>query len=115
MNTKEIVNIYFKKDEANDSNWTCKCGKKLRLKTGTGWTNLYNHVKSMYPEYMEYNISSTSTQQPITQFSGFTHILAPIIEKSADNMYSWIEWVTCVLKPFSFVENSLTQKYSKLN
>ena len=39
MNTKEIVNIYFKKDEANDSNWTCKCGKKLRQKTGTGWTN----------------------------------------------------------------------------
>ena len=29
-------------------------------------------------------------------------------------MFSWIEWVTCGLKPFSFVENSLTQKYSKL-
>ena len=36
MNTQEIVNIYFKKNEANDSNWTCKCGKKLRQKTGTG-------------------------------------------------------------------------------
>ena len=29
-------------------------------------------------------------------------------------MYSLIEWVTCGLKPFSFVENSLAQKYSKL-
>ena len=68
----------------------------------------------MHPKYIEYNTSSTSTQQPITQFSGFTHIPGPIIAKSADNMYSWIEWVICGLKPFSFVENSLTQKYSKL-
>ena len=114
MNTKEKVNIYFNKVEAFDSNWTCKCGKELRLKTGTRWTNLFNHVKSIHTEYIEYNTSSTSTQQPITQFSGFTHIPGPIIAKSADNMYSWIEWVTCGLKPFSYVENSLTQKYSKL-
>ena len=34
MKSKEIVNIYFKKDEANDSNWTCKCGKNYTRKLG---------------------------------------------------------------------------------
>ena len=34
--------------------------------------------------------------------------------KKSENLYGWLEWVCINLKPFSFVEDELTRKYSKL-
>ena len=34
--------------------------------------------------------------------------------KKSENLYGWLEWVCINLKPFSFVEDELTRKYTKL-
>ena len=34
--------------------------------------------------------------------------------RKSENIYGWIEWVCMDLKPFAFVENELTRKYSCL-
>jgi hypothetical protein len=37
-----------------------------------------------------------------------------ISPKKVLNYFGWIEWVMMGLKPFSFVKNTLTRKYSNL-
>ena len=44
----------------------------------------------------------------------FRSIRAPASTKKAANIYSWLEWICCGLKPFNFVENELTRKYCNL-
>ena len=35
--------------------------------------------------------------------------------RKSETVYGWLEWVCMELKPFSFVESSLTRKYSSLD
>jgi len=47
---KSIVKRYFTALE-EEGEWRCKCGKLLKQKKNSGWTNLFNHVKKQHPEY----------------------------------------------------------------
>ena len=106
---QQIVKKYFDPTDSEHL-WKCKCGKKLIQKKGSGWTNLLNHIKSQHPEY--------STMKEIKQqsLSSFTSIpsTSSSVNCSALNVYGWIEWVCVGLKPFSFIEESLTRKYTSL-
>ena len=50
---KFIVQLYFTQSTDSNNKWKCKCGKEITQKKNTGWTNLFNHVKSQHPEYTE--------------------------------------------------------------
>ena len=47
--SKDIVMRYFVQEA--DNLWKCSCGKVLSQKKNTGFTNLFNHIKSQHPEY----------------------------------------------------------------
>lgn len=96
---KTIVLKYFSKCDAPNS-WKCSCGKILIQRENTGYTNLFNHIKSQHVDY-----STESPQPTIDNFA---------VPKKAHHIYSWLEWVCVGMKPFEFVENELTRKYSNL-
>ena len=65
---KDTVMKHFHQIPDSDSQWECVCGKVLSKKKNSGFTNLFNHIKSPHPEYAETNqpkISSCWNNQPI--------------------------------------------------
>ena len=101
QNVKAIVKRYFTEFPEDNSKWKCRCGKILTQKPNTGWSNLFQHIKSQHSDYLQ---DAQSTLQSFV-------VSKPASTKKAANIYSWLEWICCGLKPFNFVENELTRKY----
>ena len=74
--------------------------KLFKKKQGTGWTNLMTHIRAQHENQPEAKTSQMTLN--------FMHC------KKSENLYGWLEWVCINLKPFSFVEDELTRKYTKL-
>ena len=104
QNVKAIVKRYFTEFPEDNSKWKCRCGKTLTQKPNTGWSNLFQHIKSQPSVYLQ---DAQSTLQSFV-------VSKPASTKKAANIYSWPEWIGCGLKPFNFVENELTRKYRNL-
>ena len=104
QNVKAIVKRYFTEFPEDNSKWKCRCGKILTQKPNTGWSNLFQHIKSQHSDYLQ---DAQSTLQSFV-------VSKPASTKKAANIYSWLEWICCGLKPFNFVENELTRKYCNL-
>lgn len=102
---KSVVMRYFKVGETQDQ-WSCRCGKSLTQRKGTGWSNLFNHIKSQHPDWKE----KEERCQPSIDKS----ILKSTVPESVKTMYNWMEWVCMGLKPFNFVEDPLTRKFTSL-
>ena len=73
---------------------------QLWKKQGTCWTNLMTHIRAQHENQPEAKTSQMTLN--------FMHC------KKSENLYGWLEWVCINLKPFSFVEDELTRKYTKL-
>lgn len=97
---------FFKEAVPDSGQWQCVCGKTLKQKKGSGWTNLSNHLNSQHPGWRD----DGGGRQTTLETSGFTGTT-----KKADNIYSWMEWVCVGMKPFSFVTDPLTRKYTNLD
>lgn len=102
---KAFVNTYFKNIDEEETKWECKCGKVLVQRKNTGWTNLVNHIKSQHQDQHK------SETQNLKMENFFTNSNTT---KKGGNIYGWLHWVCCGLKPFNFVENKLTRMYTKL-
>ena len=90
---------FFTKVDSDEENWRCNCGKILKQKQNTGWSNLNNHIQSKH---------STSDD-------GFTKQTKVIpLSTMSTNTYCWLVSVCSELKPFSFVESQFTSKYTNL-
>ena len=76
----------------------------LTQKLNTGWSNLFQHIKSQHSDYLQ---DAQSTLQSFV-------VSKPASTKKAANIYSSLEWICCGLKLFNFVENELTRKYCNL-
>ena len=37
-----------------------------------------------------------------------------LLQKKAENLYCWLDWICTEMKPFSFIQSALTQQYSRL-
>ena len=110
LNPKAIVTKNFIKVEGDEAKWRCTCGKVLTQKVNTGYSNLVSHVRNNHPDWLQQQLSAQPTIIKHTTTS---------TTKNAKNMYGWLEWVclewVCVgLKPFSFVEDEHTKKYTNL-
>ena len=92
--------------------WKCVCQKQLSQKTGSGWRNLFSHIKSHHPEWKQ---SGSVNQNSITTFVGFrSGESSSKVSGPVDNTFGWIEWIVLGMKPFNFVEDPLNCKYSNL-
>jgi len=106
--TKTFVGKHFVKAEGEENKWKCSCGKELSQKPNTGYSNLMTHVRNQHPKWLE--------EQAVTQPQITRHTTTSITSttKTAKNVHGWLEWVCIGLKPFSFVEETLTRRYSNL-
>ena len=104
QNFKAIAKRYFTEFPEDISKWKCRCGKILTQKPNTGWSNLFQHIKSQNSDYIQ---DAQSTLQSFV-------VSKPTSTKKAANIYSWLEWICCGLKPFNFVENDLRRLYCNL-
>ena len=52
-NQAEICKTFFKLLESENDTWLCKCGRKLKQRKGTGWSNLYAHIKVQHQQKSE--------------------------------------------------------------
>ena len=76
--------------------YKCSCGKILKQKRGTGWTNLMTHIR---------------TQHDVTDTKQITLGFCTAKEQT---IHGWIEWISMELKPFAFADSEYTPKYTKL-
>ena len=105
---KFIVQLYFTQSKDSNNKWKCKCGKEIIQKKNTGWTNLFNHIKSQHPE-------STERERHLKPTSSIDHyVKTNDASKKGKNIFNWIDWICCGLKPFNFEECELTRKYTNL-
>lgn len=97
--------------------WVCICGCK-RQKSGTGWSNLAQHVKTDHKDHLVAAVSKwlrDLTKPSLVQVAsekGST--ITTFISFKSNNIFCWMNWVVTKLKPFSFVEEEETREYSKL-
>ena len=93
---KTICKKYFTPME-NDI-FKCKCGKILKQKKGTCWSNLMVHIRTQHE----------------TTPSGPQNTLDFMQCKKSQTIHDWIEWICMELRPFSFVESEYVKKNVKL-
>jgi hypothetical protein len=103
---KSSVLRFFKFCDDSADKWKCVCGKLLTQKKGTGWTNLVNHLKAQHPDWQ--------MEQNQAKMENFLDVVSKPTT-SAENVHSWLEWICLGMKPFSFLTDPLTRKYSNLN
>ena len=67
-------------------------------------TNLFTHPR------VQHDVAKTvHNKQTTLDFSG-----GKFINRKANNIFTWLQWFCLDFRPFSFVESSLTQKYTTL-
>jgi hypothetical protein len=123
----------------NGCNWVCFCGSS-RAKTGSGYSNLFSHVKDSHPKYElifeqvvkagwkgERNsgkkfLEAISQKEEELERMGLKHrgklhkqtSLQLLTPEKAVNIWKWIQWIVVKLLPFSFVECAYTRENSCL-
>ena len=102
---QDICIKYFEKVQETEELWKSKCGKELKQRKGTGWSNLNTHIK------VQHVIHENGADKNLKKI---THPSFGLINKQALNIYSWLHWICNDLKPFSFVESENTRRYTNL-
>jgi len=82
----------------------CRCNSDFS-KSGSGYTNLMNHVKNSHSDCEEVMAKETPEM---------TGTLLQFVEDKAMNMYKWIEWLVMCDLPYSFVDCDYTRKNTLL-
>ena len=83
---------------------TCRCRKVRKQNTRFEYNNLMNHINEQHPNYQ----TEMENCHHTTSLSTFA------VSKKAENVFSWVKWVTIKGLPFSFVEDESTRQFSKL-
>ena len=108
-NQAEISKTFFKLLENERDIWLCKFGRKLKRKLkrkGTGWSNLYAHIKVKHQQKSETVVNILPDQPTVS------HPIHGIVGKNAQTFYGWLDWLCMEVKPFEIVESDLTRKYT---
>ena len=97
---KQIVEFYFKTQA--DGSFKCRCGKLRKQAKSAGFQNLISHIFSDHKDYVA------------DMTSNFSSLGSFVLDKKTETIYGYLEWVIMAELPFTFVENDLTRKFSKL-
>ena len=95
---KDIALFYYAKLENQANRYRCVCGVERTKPPSSGWGNLTTHVLTSHPDYAR------------EMTSVFPHTVTP----KTRTVFRWMEWVILKGVSFSFVENELKIKYSRL-
>lgn len=108
---KRIAEIFFTRDPSIDQTWVCRCGKRRKI-TGTGYSNLLNHVKEKHPvEYQE--AESGATVQESAQSSQNSTVTCFLWKPNTVKVHGWLSLITHNLLPFRTCENELFKPHVK--
>lgn len=96
-------------------NWKCDlCGKIIKVKPKTGASNFKAHINSKGARH-EQAIDVIRARQKQGRETALANLNVPVlVDAAAKQVFGWIEWIVMGFLPFSFVEKTLTRKYSKL-
>lgn len=108
VSSKDIVEHFYKPHSTVDTKWVCSCGHE-RAQTGTGYTNLLDHVKRKHDNYEELVLAAKESVGLASVFK------RTVVKSKARDMHGWLELVVGGLEPFSFVEKPYVQKHMKLS
>ncbi len=120
---KDIISFFFKAaNERNDCTeyWCLICRNRdaHRAKPYTsprGNQNLFNHLESETHAHEWKDLWKVEKNNRLLQPSKIGKlVLEKKVSDEAANLFGWIEQVIMNTEPFSFVENKLVRKYSKL-
>ena len=101
--------MFFNLLENERDTWLCKCGRNFKQQKGTGWNNLYAHIKEQDQQKSETVVNNLPDQPTLS------HLIYGIVSKKAQNLYDWLDWVCVELKPFEFVESDLQENIPTCN
>jgi hypothetical protein len=104
ISQKQVVEFYFTKLEDNPGFWKCTCGS-VNKQAGSGYYNLFNHIKGRHPSFMK-EMSSNAEQKQVK--------LNEIFDSKTLNIFGWLDWIIKEGLPFCFCENNSTRTYSRL-
>ena len=98
----DLVTRFFVKDGDKPDTYVCtSCGHKFAQKSGSGYTNLRNHITSAHSREYE-NAATNKVVQKELSFRA---------SENGRNIYFWLEWVIIDNLEFSFVESERAQRY----
>lgn len=122
LSGKRVRDLFYTQDIIDANMWLCRCGKKRKV-TGTGFTNLVNHVRELHPEEFKQaqqgaifvsesvgsnndNIRSNTLRRQSNPCSPSnseipTHFLW---KKNTIKLHGWLEYIIHNLCPFSSCE-----------
>jgi hypothetical protein len=99
---KEIGTVRKNKDVLITT-FKCQCGITRTQDLKKGYSNLISHIYSQHPDWQE--IMGTSNLGGPNVF----------VNKKANTIFAWLEWIVMENLPFSFIERDLTRKNTKLD
>ena len=76
-NQAEICKTFFELLENEHDTWLCKCGRKLKQRKGTGWSNLYALIKVQHQQ------KSETVESNLPDHSTLSHTVYDIVSKKA--------------------------------
>ena len=82
-NQVEICKTFFKLLENERDTWLCECGRKLKQRKGTGWSNLYAHIKVQHQQKSETVVNNLHDQPTLS------HPIYGIVSKKSSK-FVWL-------------------------
>ena len=107
-NQAEICKTFFKLLENERDAWLCKCGRKLKQRKGTGWSNSYAHIKVHYRQKTETAVNNLPDQPTLI------HPIYGIVSKKAQHLYRWLDCVCMELGSHSSSSRVILQENKQL-
>jgi len=98
---------------SNGDHWTCRCGKEIAQKKGTGYSNLISHLNSFKGHNDPPGQWSKVVQEEVDRVRGVREA-AMGVNTSGMTLYRWLDWIVRDNLPFSFCESERTRENTKL-
>ncbi|KAG3028383.1 hypothetical protein PC120_g4914 [Phytophthora cactorum] len=107
---RQVANLFFwpcrdQYDEVILEYFRCTCGAVRKCATGTGYTNLMQHIRREHPAFAEEMLAATP---------GETGSVVHYVRHSAQNTCGWLELLIKCNLPLSFCESKLARRYSNI-
>ncbi|KAG3197848.1 hypothetical protein PC128_g6457 [Phytophthora cactorum] len=103
---RQVANLFFwpcrdQYDEVILEYFRCTCGAVRKCATGTGYTNLMQHIRREHPAFAEEMLAATP---------GETGSVVHYVRHSAQNTCGWLELLIKCNLPLSFCESKLARR-----
>ena len=112
FSAKEVALTYYnKKSEFLKGTrkiavYVCRCGIERNQEISKGYTNLFSHVQTAHPDYMDVMNSKKKKDKESNPLLKFVNVKSSLV-------YNWLELVIELNFPFTLIESNLFRKAVK--